>query len=82
MRRFIAGAVCPKCRAMDRLLIETVDGGRRRRCVSCGHTDAEEENLVPEPSTRLDTRGRPETPAAAVRILAPPGSRSNPEKGG
>ena len=67
---------------MDRLLIETVDGGRRRRCVSCGYTDAEQENLLPEPSTRLDTRGRPETPAAAVRILVPPGSRGNSEKDG
>lgn len=50
-RRFIAGAVCPKCRELDRIVLEAVDGegafrdGQRdveqvqRRCVSCGFTE-------------------------------------------
>ncbi len=36
-RRFIAGAVCPKCAAVDRIVVE--DDGRRRRCIACGFTD-------------------------------------------
>jgi hypothetical protein len=72
MRRFIAGAVCPDCRAVDRIVVEQVDGERRRRCVSCGHTDAQLESSIREPSTRLDTRARPRAPATAVRILTPP----------
>ncbi len=71
MRRFIAGAICPQCRAMDRLLLETVEDGQRRRCVSCGFTDEQPESLVPELSTRLDTRGRPDTPVSSVRVVMP-----------
>lgn len=67
---------------MDRLLLETVEGGRRRRCVSCGYADTEDESRVPEPSTRLDTRWRSETPATAVRIVVPGESQDNPKKGG
>jgi uncharacterized protein len=36
-RRFIAGAVCPKCGALDRIVLE--DDDRRRRCIACGFTD-------------------------------------------
>ncbi len=39
-RRFIAGAVCPQCRALDRLVISRVDEHtQRRECVSCGFSD-------------------------------------------
>ncbi|MEM1433283.1 MAG: YheV family putative metal-binding protein [Pseudomonadota bacterium] len=54
-KRFIAGAVCPECRAEDRLLVEWVrdieDAAavtqRRRRCVNCGFLELED--LEPEP---------------------------------
>ena len=40
-KRFIAGAVCPKCKEIDRMVLETSEAGdkeevQRRRCVSCG----------------------------------------------
>ncbi len=35
-RRFIAGAVCPQCQAVDRIAIEGVDDNRVRLCVACG----------------------------------------------
>jgi uncharacterized metal-binding protein (TIGR02443 family) len=38
-RRFIAGAVCPQCQAIDRLIVEDVDGERRQRCVACGFSE-------------------------------------------
>ena len=51
-KRFISGAVCPSCQAVDRTVIEAVTealeaGGSgematetiRRRCVSCGFTE-------------------------------------------
>lgn len=76
MRRFIAGAVCPSCRAVDRIVVEEVEGERQRRCVRCGYTDHQLESAaVREPTTRLDSRGRDDTPNAAVRILMPEGTQ-------
>ena len=41
-RRFIAGAVCPQCRALDRLVLESLADGtqQRRRCVACGFSES------------------------------------------
>ena len=37
-RRFIAGAVCPRCSEMDKtVMYDTDDGERIRECVSCGY---------------------------------------------
>ena len=43
-KRFIAGAVCPKCNEMDRMVLEIGDAFdekdlQRRRCVSCGFSE-------------------------------------------
>ncbi|MDX5297314.1 MAG: YheV family putative metal-binding protein, partial [Gammaproteobacteria bacterium] len=38
-RRFIAGAVCPKCAEMDRIVMYTNEDGQFRECVSCGYKD-------------------------------------------
>lgn len=71
-RRFIAGAVCPRCGLMDKIVVEV--GGEERLCVSCGFTDARpEDTRADEPKTRV-TRGvarRVETPAEAVRLVDP-----------
>lgn len=39
VKRFIAGAVCPRCAQMDRILMYTVDGVQHRECVNCGFSD-------------------------------------------
>lgn len=73
--RFIAGAVCPKCGAMDRLQLLDLDGDTGRRCVACGHEDRLESASSMEPKTRLGADQR--LPAsesdqvAPVRILDP-----------
>jgi uncharacterized metal-binding protein (TIGR02443 family) len=54
-RRFIAGAVCPHCGEIDKIvmLLESVD--KRRECVSCGYRDAlAEPQLAHEPTTRVN----------------------------
>jgi len=39
-RRFIAGAQCPKCEQIDKVVMyDTEDGKRMRECVSCGFID-------------------------------------------
>ena len=68
-RRFIAGAVCPRCGEMDKLLVDTQSNSRE--CVRCGFSDARPVDAVPEPPTRVN---RPaarlvETPAEAVRLF-------------
>ena len=70
-RRFIAGAVCPRCGLMDKLLI---DSARQvRECVSCGFSDERPVEGASEVPTRV-TRGaarRVETDAEVVRLLDP-----------
>ena len=35
-KRFIAGAVCPKCKAMDTMALTKENGIEKVTCVSCG----------------------------------------------
>lgn len=72
-RRFIAGAVCPECRAVDRIVLEDQAEMRRRRCVSCGHTDELVREAAVEPATRVTRRREPADGAAStpVRIIDP-----------
>ena len=72
-KRFIAGAVCPDCQAVDRIVVETgrqnvadsdlVDPHQevsRRRCVACGFADEfSTDTLV---SSQGVPRGKPERP--------------------
>ncbi len=58
-RRFIAGAVCPKCAEMDRLIIYSNDEGSFRECVSCDYID-KQEDLVEDDA--LETRVNQLTP--------------------
>lgn len=38
-KRFIAGATCPKCKAMDRLVVYRLEEVDYRECVACGFKD-------------------------------------------
>jgi uncharacterized metal-binding protein (TIGR02443 family) len=43
--RFIAGAVCPQCREVDRIVVRVTGGVREQACIACGYvqpdTDSE-----------------------------------------
>ncbi len=53
-RRFIAGAVCPRCSALDKIVMYDNERGERvRECVSCGYRDALDERGNP---TEITTR--------------------------
>ncbi|RBW52180.1 YheV family putative zinc ribbon protein [Marinobacter sp. F3R11] len=60
-KRFIAGAVCPRCAEMDKIRVFTDDAGEQiRECVACGFTDAvsdAEKPAEPELETRVNKRG-------------------------
>lgn len=52
-KRFIAGAVCPKCAEMDRLVSYSNDEGTFKECVACGFI---EKQIVQVEQSELDTR--------------------------
>lgn len=71
-RRFIAGAVCPRCAAMDRLVVDLDTD--TRECVACGFSEARPEppaaSEVPTRVTRASAR-RSETAAEVVNLIDP-----------
>lgn len=72
-RRFVAGAVCPRCKAMDRIVIYRIDDIDYRECVECGFKDEMRfKPVVREIQTRVNT---PEEKLAeetqVVKILGP-----------
>lgn len=72
--RFIAGAVCPNCGAMDRLQVIVDAESQQRRCVACGYEDSLESAASQEPKTRLAgglRKPAAESAASPVRILDP-----------
>ena len=76
-RRFIAGAVCPKCAEMDRLITYTTDEGTFRECVSCDYVDKQTEQEDQTESNALETRVNHLSPmeldeeVVALRIFDP-----------
>jgi uncharacterized metal-binding protein (TIGR02443 family) len=70
-RRFIAGAVCPRCGVMDRIVVS--GDGVTRACIDCGFAD-ERPGDPPAPlSTRVSRASarRVETPSVVVRLIDP-----------
>ena len=56
-RRFIAGAVCPKCAEMDKtVLYRTSDVEQIRECVRCGFKESirDDTGKIEEPTTRVN----------------------------
>ena len=81
-RRFIAGAVCPRCAKMDKIVVDLDTD--QRECIACGFSEARPgmpatEQTPPhsDATTELPTRvsraaaRRVETPAEPVRLLDP-----------
>jgi len=73
-KRFIAGAVCPRCSEMDRLVTYKEDGKEFRECVSC---DFHDEMRFKQNTRELDTRVNLEKEQLAEEtqvIILDPGS--------
>lgn len=64
-KRFIAGAVCPRCGAMDRITVFSKDGKDYRECVECGFSD---ERRLKGAAVELRTRVEQAEPAP-VRLI-------------
>ncbi len=75
-RRFIAGAVCPQCRALDRLVLESCGDGveQQRRCVACGFNETMEATGGPSaivPRARFERSQAAPVDHQPVKILDP-----------
>ncbi|QJR80836.1 YheV family putative metal-binding protein [Alteromonas pelagimontana] len=45
-RRFIAGAVCPKCQAVDTITLFMENNVEKLECVKCGYSEAQTDQEV------------------------------------
>lgn len=52
-RRFMAGAVCPRCSTMDSIVVYNLDGKDFRECVNC---EFKEEMRINIAASELETR--------------------------
>lgn len=70
-RRFIAGAVCPRCAVMDRIVVTS--DGETRECIECGFSEARPTETPAEVKTRVNRAAarRVETAPQVVRLLDP-----------
>jgi|TARA_B110001452_G_scaffold22378_1_gene17910 hypothetical protein len=74
-KRFIAGVVCPKCSAMDKLQAFSEEGLDYRECVSCGFKDQMRLASSPrEIETRVNTTDEEiARQISPIRIVDPKG---------
>jgi len=76
-KRFIAGAVCPRCAAMDKIRTWEQHGIRYRDCVACDFFEQLpiEDETAPELTTRVNQPREEEqdNSVTPVRILDPKG---------
>ncbi|NTS75685.1 YheV family putative metal-binding protein [Catenovulum sp. SM1970] len=45
-KRFIAGAVCPECKAVDSLMLYMENNVEQVECVDCGHKKSQTDKQV------------------------------------
>lgn len=74
-KRFIAGAVCPRCGEMDKLMTYKEDDKEFRECVSCDFSDEMRFQQNPrELETRVNVTKEQVKEETQVLILDPNGS--------
>lgn len=76
-KRFIAGAICPRCEAMDTIVMYREQETDFRECVSCGFADESRfKPQVREMQTRVNTSAEQvagETQVVKIFDLPPKG---------
>ncbi len=67
-RRFIAGAVCPRCALKDKIVVDPETD--QRLCVSCGFSEDRPDGAIVEVPTRVSRAlaRRIDTPAEPISL--------------
>ncbi|WP_460756670.1 YheV family putative zinc ribbon protein [Marinomonas epiphytica] len=80
VKRFIAGAVCPRCSEMDKIRAWRDDEAQKqyRECVACGYEDAQSTNVqaqTQELPTRVNTphSSTPDGEESVIQFVPNPG---------
>jgi len=69
-KRFIAGAVCPRCADMDRLVTYEEGGDTFKECVSCGYQEKQIANVqLSELDTRVNHAEKGDDNAEPVKMM-------------
>ncbi|AOS96411.1 hypothetical protein AUP74_00945 [Microbulbifer aggregans] len=77
-RRFIAGAVCPRCGEMDTIVNYRLGDKNYRECVNCGFKDEIRIQSRPaEIPTRVNESGLDKEVETPVKILEPGPAKKN-----
>jgi uncharacterized protein len=75
-KRFIAGAVCPACSEMDKLMMWNEDEVPHRECVACGYSDtlnAQGQSIPRELGTRVNqAEAKPKPKVQTVQFFPNP----------
>ncbi len=71
-RRFIAGAICPQCKAMDKIILHKHGDQQQRECVACGFKDdLKDLGVAPELATRVTPQKHAADEAQTVTLIDP-----------
>ncbi len=81
-KRFIAGAVCPRCAEMDKIMMFTTDEGQFRECVACGFSDQQAElEETAELQTRVNKRKNVDDHTVKQVVFFKAGSNDEDDEG-
>lgn len=70
-RRFMAGAVCPRCSNMDTIQVYNLDGKDFRECVECGFKEEMRLNIAPgELETRVNHQDGEKEQVQVINIIS------------
>jgi hypothetical protein len=72
VKRFIAGAVCPRCAEMDKILAYQKDGINYRKCVSCEYADEMQALEPSELATRVTPKIKVEQSVQPLKFYRAP----------
>ena len=79
-KRFIAGAVCPRCSEMDSIVVFKIDSEHHRECVSCDFKEVTRfDDAQDSPKAELETRVNTPIVNAQTQLHAHEQQRNQPQ---